>query len=211
MKVCEVCGQEWRPATRHQSKRNRTCGPICNAALISKGRFGKGKKSEDQKAGKMISCAMCGKMFWRHNSHIKKNMEQFCSRHCAGLRRSENLVKFSGNMKGRERKDKKYGATNPAWKGGVTYWRKHGNYKPIKYVRCPSDLLPMARKDGYIMEHRLIMARHLGRLLKRTEVVHHINHDPHDNRIENLELFSSNGEHKRVEWQRLKSAPLAEK
>lgn len=68
----------------------------------------------------------------------------------------------------------------------------------------------MARKDGYIMEHRLIMATHMGLFLLRTEVVHHINHDPHDNRIENLELFSSNAEHKREEWRRLKSAQTAE-
>jgi hypothetical protein len=72
------------------------------------------------------------------------------------------------------------------------------------------EFLAMARKDGYIMEHRLIMARHLGRVLSRTEVVHHINHDPQDNRIENLELFSSNSEHKRIEWQRVKSAKPAE-
>ena len=31
----------------------------------------------------------------------------------------------------------------------------------------------MARKDGYIMEHRLLVAKAMGRLLKRTEVVHH--------------------------------------
>ena len=102
------------------------------------------------------------------------------------------------------------GEKNPAWKGGVTYWRKHGNYKPIKYVRCPAEFLAMARKDGYIMEHRLVMAKSLGRNLLRTEVVHHINHDPHDNRLENLELFASNGEHKRVEWARIKSARNAE-
>ena len=91
------------------------------------------------------------------------------------------------------------GPANPAWKGGVTYFRKHGNYKPIKYVRCPMAFLPMARKDGYVMEHRLAMAQHLDRNLSRVEVVHHRNHDPQDNRIENLQLFPNNSAHKRAE------------
>jgi hypothetical protein len=93
----------------------------------------------------------------------------------------------------------KFGPNNPAWKGGVTYFRKHGNYKPIKYVRCPVEFLAMARKDGYVMEHRLIMARMAGRPLLRQEVVHHRNHDPQDNREENLELFVSNQAHKIAE------------
>jgi len=35
--------------------------------------------------------------------------------------------------------------------------------------------------------------------LTRTEVVHHIDHDPSNNKIENLVLFANNGEHKRHE------------
>jgi hypothetical protein len=57
----------------------------------------------------------------------------------------------------------------------------------------------MARADGYIAEHRLVMARTLGRLLSRTEVVHHIDHNPSNNDPGNLMLFSSNAEHKRYE------------
>jgi len=40
----------------------------------------------------------------------------------------------------------------------------------------------------YIYEHRYIMEQKLGRLLRRDEVVHHINGDKLDNRVENLEL-----------------------
>ena len=57
----------------------------------------------------------------------------------------------------------------------------------------------MARKDGYVMEHRLIVAQVLGRLLLRVEVVHHLNYDATDNRVENLALFASNRDHKLFE------------
>jgi hypothetical protein len=80
------------------------------------------------------------------------------------------------------------------WKGGVNYKRNDG-YKYV-YVTSDNPYFSMARHDrpnakssGYIPEHRLIMAQHLGKVLKDTEVVHHINHIRDDNRIENLELM----------------------
>jgi hypothetical protein len=91
------------------------------------------------------------------------------------------------------------GPTNPAWKGGVTLKRAKGNYIGPKYVRCPAAYAMMSRKDGYVMEHRLVVAQSVGRCLDRREAVHHIDHDPRNNTPSNLMLFRTNGEHKRFE------------
>jgi len=50
---------------------------------------------------------------------------------------------------------------------------------------------PTAQNDGYILEHRYVMEQHLGRSLIKGENVHHKNGVRNDNRIENLELWST--------------------
>ena len=77
-------------------------------------------------------------------------------------------------------------SNHPRWKGKIKrsgYW----------YIKLPSH--PFSGKQGYVAEHRLVMEKKIGRYLTKEEVIHHINGFITDNRIKNLELFNTRGQH----------------
>lgn len=81
---------------------------------------------------------------------------------------------------------------HPCWNGGK-YVSPDG-YNHI-YLDSQNPFYSMANVRGYVLEHRLIMAKHLGRCLLPREVIHHKNGKRDDNRLENLELVDNAGEH----------------
>ena len=74
--------------------------------------------------------------------------------------------------------------------GHKPYHWKGGRYKHRGYVYILVKNHPRSDRDGYILEHRYIMEKHIGRLLNLDEDVHHKNHIKDDNRIENLILLT---------------------
>ncbi len=67
---------------------------------------------------------------------------------------------------------------------GGSYVDNNG-YKRVKDIGNPQ-----ADKDGFILEHRLVMSRYLGRAIEGSEIIHHRNGNRLDNRIENLEIMN---------------------
>jgi hypothetical protein len=62
----------------------------------------------------------------------------------------------------------------------------HGYWK----VQVPEHKRHLTGGASSVGEHRLVMARHLGRPLAPGEAIHHLNGDRRDNRIVNLELWT---------------------
>ena len=76
------------------------------------------------------------------------------------------------------------GELNSNYKGGRRL--RDGYYYILKHDH------PFCDSRGYVAEHRLVMEASLGRYIQADEIVHHINGDTTDNRLENLMLMKWN-------------------
>lgn len=75
---------------------------------------------------------------------------------------------------------------NKNWKGGE-FTRYDG------YILVRKGSFPKSFKGArYKLKHRIVMEEFLNRPLLRSEVIHHKNGNPSDNRIENLEIITQN-------------------
>lgn len=117
-------------------------------------------------------CIICGKLF--ETDRKTKNIT--CSRKCWAKQHARDMTGKKGEKASH-------------WKGGITYDEGRKN------IYMPEH--PNTDKRGYIKEYRLIMSNHLGRPLKKGEIVHHINGDFTDNRIENL-VAVTRGQHNSI-------------
>jgi len=80
-----------------------------------------------------------------------------------------------------------------------------GVYTARGYMFVLSPEHPHKSSTGYVRKHRLVMEEHLGRFLNTGEVIHHVNENKMDNRIENLRLFNSHSEHMKMHKNALKN------
>lgn len=139
--------------------------------------------------GKIVECAWCGKKVYRRMSLIKRSKFIACSRSCSS----------KVNQTGKEPWNKGGQLHYDVWNKGISNpeiaMEKHPNWKGGKTNTAQGYVSVREKTNVSKLEHRLVMEKHLGRKLKKDEVVHHIDGDKKNNEINNLMLFASNSDH----------------
>lgn len=162
-----------------------------------------------------VECAKCGTQFqrkaWEVEQRRAKGWSMYCSTACRdAVKRGRKGTKVKASVTltcpkcGREfevsppseARRRRYCSTDCArWTGGRLPEPRKRSLTVDGYVNVylpPGQRPPGAERYTRHAEHRVVMARVLGRWLKPNEVVHHINGDRIDNRPENLQLRTIN-------------------
>lgn len=130
-----------------------------------------------------LTCQQCQQEF------TGRKGKRFCSVSCAVKWQWANADKtLDGPLRpGGVRPPGRTGKKHPRNKGGTL------NKKGYRLIYASDHPLVRNRTKSskkYVLEHRLVMEQHLGRLLQPWEYVHHKNGIKTDNRIENLEVVT---------------------
>jgi hypothetical protein len=126
-------------------------------------------------------CQICNKDFKTYPSRLAMGRGKYCSRLC-----SDKITLIKPGQHIAPATEIKSGSKPHNYVGRrFTKARQNGK----KYILIHSPSHPYTSKSGYVREHRLIMESKLGRFLMPDEIVHHINGDTLDNRIDNLEVM----------------------
>jgi hypothetical protein len=110
--------------------------------------------------------------------------ELVCGKKDGKLKRFKkgHYIRTHNPMKNEETKEKFRGENHCNW-APIGTKKLHTSRNGLTYyvIKCEDGL--------WRYEHRVIMEKHLGRALKNTEHVHHLNGNTLDNRLENLALI----------------------
>ena len=99
---------------------------------------------------------------------------------------TRGLAKILADLGVREIPPGPRGEDHHSWRGGRII--DGAGYVRVKVGDAEQHLADDLGRDSYMMEHRLVMARLLGRRLLKSETVHHIDNDRQHNDPGNLQL-----------------------